>query len=114
MMFSRNNAGFLLTSIVGIVLIAILTTVIPFSTFANQEGGVETMSKTARLYQNSDPELVVPESTVIEKPARYMHHWNNNSVAIIPESTMREKPQQYVHNWDDNPVATIPESTMGK
>jgi hypothetical protein len=113
MMFSRNNAGFLLTSMVGIVLIAILTTVIPFSTFNNEEGVADTMTQPAR-FQNTDPELMVPESTMVDKPARYVHHWDNNPVATIPESTMREKPQQYVHNWDDNPVATIPESTMGK
>lgn len=112
-MFSRHNAGFLLTFMVGIVLIAVLTTVIPFSTFDNEEGVVETMAQPARL-QNTNPELMVPESTMAEKPAQYVHHWESNPVATIPESTMGEKPQQYVHNWDDNPVATIPESTMGK
>jgi hypothetical protein len=111
-MSSRNTVGFLLTSVVGIVLIAILTTAIPFSTYFNGEGGVETTSHPAGLYQNTDPELVVPESTVGEKPERYVHHWDDNPVATIPESTMGEQPQQYPHNWDDNPVAYIPESTL--
>jgi hypothetical protein len=112
--------------VVGIVFIITLLTAFPAVGYVDEEVVVEKAQQLPRIYQNTDPMLLVPEATMGEKPQQYVHNWDDNSVAYVPESTMVdismfskevptvEKLRQYPHNWDDNPVSTIPESTMAK
>jgi hypothetical protein len=76
--------------VVGIVFIITLLTAFPVVGYVDEEVAVENVQRPPRIYQNTDP------------------------ILLVPEATLGEKPQQYVHNWDDNPVSTIPESTMGR
>lgn len=84
----RNEFGFLIACVIGLVLITILTAAFPFTGYFDEETTAETSSQVTNSWQLSDPTLVVPESTMNEKSERYVHHWDDNPVATIPESTM--------------------------
>ena len=87
-MSNRNGLGFMVTCVVGIVFIITLLTAFPPVGYVDEEVAVEMTHQPIRIYQKTDPTL------------------------LVPEATMGEKPQQYVPNWDDNPVAYVPESTV--
>jgi len=108
-MFKQYLVTFLLV-IVSIVVLTGCAAVLPES---GELSETEAVALPVNIPQDSDPMLVVPESTMGEATERYVQNWDDNPVATIPESMMAKGSEQYIPNWDDNPVATIPESTMG-
>jgi len=122
----RNGLGFIVICVVGIVFIITLLAAFPPVGYMDEEVAVEMTHQPTRIYQKTDPTLLVPETTMGEKPRPYVPNWDDNPVAYVPEATGAdismfskevptvEKLRQYPHNWDDNSVSTIPESTMAK
>ena len=119
-MKKRDVVSFLLV----VVSVVVLMGCAPVLAESGELSETETVAQRANIPQNTDPRLIVPESTMGKKPQHYVHNWDDNPVAYIPETTMVDDPvlaeevptvellRQYPHNWDDNPVAYIPETTM--
>jgi hypothetical protein len=123
LMSNRNRLGFLVACLVGVVFIITLLAAFPPTGYVDEEVAVEKIQQPPRIYQNTDPTLLVPEATMGEKPQQYVHNWDENPVAYVPEASAVdvsmfsqevptiEKLRQYPHNWDNNPVAYVPEAT---
>jgi hypothetical protein len=114
MMISRYSAVlFMVVTVLGVVVTVLLAGV-PGAEPTAPLRAEAAVVQAPPISQQTDPALLVPESTMGQKPVQYPHNWDDNPVAYIPESTISAKPNRYPHNWDDNPVAYIPESTMYK
>ncbi len=111
-MTSLRLTGFLFAAGVVAFLVAFFAGHLPFTPNPDGLTDLETGMQPVLRQQNSNPELIVPESTLFDKPQRYPHNWDDNPVAYIPEATLIGKSRRYPHNWDDNPVAYLPEVTV--
>jgi hypothetical protein len=111
-MSSRYELGFFMAAVISVIFVTILVTALPVTDRFDGKAGVATSHQPVSINQHTDPMLLVPESTMGEKPQQYLHNWDDNPVATIPESTMGSKLERYAHDWDDNPVAYIPEATL--
>lgn len=77
-------------AVVGVVLITFLAAGLSDAPQPARLPTEKTVAQPLRIYQPTDPNLLVPESTMRTKREQYPHYWDDNPVAYIPESTMYE------------------------